>query len=333
MRVLVMPGLTLPEVSEAQLETIRAAAGPDADVVVANNREDAMEMIADAEVLLGYLTPELFAEAKELKWVHATASGVDGYLFDDFKNADIPLTGEKGLVGPHLADHAFALLLALARSLKPAMTLRGEAWGGRVPMRRAAFELSGLTMGIVGFGGTGRAISERANGFGMNVRAVDAIAVRGTPIVPVVGHMNQLDTLLEKSDVVAVCTPLTAETRHLFNAETFAKMKPGSVIVNVTRGEIIELEALIDAVESGHLRGAALDVVGGRAAADGSPRFRDREHRDDTAHGGRIAAPSRPQPRAFLRELAPLSRQSRTRRRGRQAGRVLAANNHPDPFP
>ncbi len=258
-----MPGLTLPEVSEAQLVDIRKAAGPIADVVVANNREDALEMIADAEILLGYLTPELFAEAKELKWVHATASGVDGYLFDEFKNADIPLTGEKGLVGPHLADHAFALLLALARSLKPAMQLKGEAWGGRAPMRRAAFELSGLTMGIVGFGGTGRAIAERANGFGMNLRAVDALAVRGTPIAPVIGSMKQFDTLLKKSDVVAVCTPLTAETHHMFNRETIAKMKPGAVLVNVTRGEIIELEALIEAVESGHLRGAALDVVEG----------------------------------------------------------------------
>ena len=263
MRVIVMPGLTLPTVSEDQLDAIRAAAGPEADVVVANNREDALAMIADAEVLLGYLTQDLFAEAKQLKWVHATASGVDGYLFDEFKHSDIPLTGEKGLVGPHLADHAFALLLALTRSLKPALTLKGEAWGARVPMRRAAFELSGLTMGIVGYGGTGKAIGQRARGFGMNVRAIDALPVPGTPEVPVVLGMNSLPNLLAKSDVVAVCTPLTAETRHLFNGETFAQMRPGAVIVNVTRGEIIELEALIDAVESGHLRGAALDVVEG----------------------------------------------------------------------
>ncbi len=273
MRVLVMPGLTLPEVSDAQLDAIRAAAGAEADVVVAHNREDAMEMIVDAEVMLGYLTPELFAEAKQLKWIHATASGVDGYLFDAFKDSEIPLTGEKGLVGPHLADHAFALLLGLARSLKPAVQLKGAAWGARVPMRRAAFELSGLTMGIVGFGGTGRAIAERANGFGMNLRAVDALAVRGTPILPVIGHISQLDTLLAKSDVVAACTPLTEETHHLFNRETFAKMKPGSVIVNVTRGEIIELDALIEAIESGHLRGAALDVVEGEPLPADHPIF------------------------------------------------------------
>ena len=273
MRVLVMPGLTLPEVSDDDLARIRAAAGDDAEVIVAHNREDAMEQIAEAEVLLGYLTPDLFAEAKQLKWVHATASGVDGYLFEAFREADVPLTGEKGLVGPHLADHGFALLLALARSLGPALRLRGEAWGERVQMRRAAFELEGLTMGIVGFGGTGRAIAQRARGFGMEVRAVDAMAVPATAEVRMVLGMDKLDEMLARCDVVAVCTPLTEETRHLFNRERFGKMKPGAVIMNVTRGEIIELEALIEAIESGQLRGAALDVVEGEPLPADHPVF------------------------------------------------------------
>ena len=187
-------------------------------------------------MLLGYLTEDLFAAAEQLKWVHATASGVDGYLFPAFRDGEIPLTGEKGLVGPHLADHGFALLLALARSLKPALREQGEAWKSRVAMRRAAFELEGMTMGIVGYGGTGRAIGRRAKGFGMTVRAVDALPVAATPDVGMVLGMNSLPTLLANSDVVAVCTPLTEETRHLFNAETFAQMKPGAVIMNVTRG-------------------------------------------------------------------------------------------------
>ena len=273
MRVLVMPGLTLPEVTDDDLAQIRAAAGPDGEVVMAHNREDALEQIGEAEVLLGYLTEDLFAEAAQLKWVHATASGVDGYLFDAFREADIPLTGEKGLVGPHLADHGFALLLALARSLGPALRLRGEAWGERVAMRRAAFELSGLTMGIVGFGGTGRAIAQRARGFGMEVRAVDAMPVPATAEVRMVLGMNKLDEMLARCDVVAVCAPLTAETHHLFNRERFAQMKPGSVIMNVTRGEIIELEALIEAIESGQLRGAALDVVEGEPLPADHPVF------------------------------------------------------------
>ena len=273
MRVLVMPGLTLPEVTEADLEKIRGAAGADAEVVVASNREDAMAQIPEAEVLLGYLTEELFAAAEKLEWVHATASGVDGYLFDSFKGSEIPLTGEKGLVGPHLADHAFALLLALARSLTPALRLKGEAWGSRVAMRRAAFELSGLAMGIVGFGGTGREIAQRARGFGMEVRAVDALPVKATEHVAMVLGMDSLPDLLGRSDVVAVCTPLTEETRHLFDRERFGQMKPGSVIVNVTRGEIIELDALMWALEEGPLGGAALDVAEGEPLPADHPIF------------------------------------------------------------
>ena len=264
MKVLVITNATtLPQVSRSQRICIQEAAGPGSEIVVAADSEAALTEMVDADVLLGHLDPELFAVAKRLKWVHATASGVDDYLFDEFKRSDIPLTGEKGLVGPHLADHAFALLLALARSLKPAMQLKGEAWESRVPMRRAAFELGGLTMGIVGFGGTGRAIAERAAGFGMNVCAVDALDVPGTSLVPVVDRMDQFEHLLGRSDVVAVCTPLTPRTHHLFDRQSLALMKPGSVIVNVTRGEIIDLDAVIDAVESGHLRGAALDVVDG----------------------------------------------------------------------
>lgn len=273
MKVLLMPGLTLPEITQHHLTQIQTAAGPDADVVVAHNPEDAAEQIADAEILLGYLTPELFAHAKQLKWVHATASGVDGYLFDAFRDADIPLTGEKGLVGPHLADHAFALLLALARSLKPALSLAADAWKSRVAMRQNAFELSGLTMGIVGFGGTGRAMAQRAHGFDMDIRAIDALPVPGTAEAPMVLGMNSLPTLLANSDVVAVCTPLTDQTRHLFNAERFQQMKPGAVIVNVTRGEIIKLDDLIDAVQRGHLRGAALDVVEGEPLPADHPIF------------------------------------------------------------
>ncbi|MXW27873.1 MAG: D-2-hydroxyacid dehydrogenase [Chloroflexi bacterium] len=254
---------TLPGVSQDQINLVREAAGPGSEIVVTADPGQALAEMVKADVLLGQLNPELFAVAERLKWVHATASGVDGYLFEEFKRSAIPLTGEKGLVGPHLADHAFALLLALARSLKPAMQLKGKAWRSRVPMRRAAFELGGLTIGIVGFGGTGRAIADRAAGFGMKVCAVDALDVPGTTLVPVVDRMDRFDSLLGRSDVVAVCTPLTPETHHLFNRESLALMKPGSVIVNVTRGEVVELEAVIDAVESGHLRGAALDVVDG----------------------------------------------------------------------
>lgn len=260
MHILIITGLTLPEVTEAQLAAIREAAGPDATITIAANREDALAAAPDAEIILGFIDPDLYAATTKLRWVHAIASGVDFMLFPAFKDSDVVLTGEKGLVGPHLADHAMALLLALARKVAQAVRDGPDSWNRRVDYRRAEFELEGLMMGIVGFGGTGRALAQRAAGFGMRLRVVDKEAVEGTPDAPLVHTMSGLPRLLEESDVVAICAPLTDDTRHMFNDDLFAQMKPGAILINVTRGEIMDGPALIRALESGRLGGAGLDV-------------------------------------------------------------------------
>ena len=263
MNVLVMLGLTLPELDPALLAAIQKAAGSDATVDIAANAEDALQLIADADVVLGRLDLELLNAAPNLRWVHATASGVDAFMFPEFQNGEIQLTSEKGLVGPHLADHAMALLLALTRQLGPAIKLGAKGWAERVGMRRVALELEGLTMGVVGFGGTGRALATRAIAFGVEVRAVDREPVPPTPEVPLVLGLSSLPSLLAASDIVAICAPLTEETRDLIDERAFAQMKPGAILVNVTRGEIVNTDALVEALRSGRLGGAALDVVGG----------------------------------------------------------------------
>ncbi|MEE8337415.1 MAG: hypothetical protein V3R95_05095, partial [Dehalococcoidia bacterium] len=109
MQVLIIPSrLNLPEVSDADRERIAAAAGPDSRVTVVDSPDDAVPIAEDVEVLLGLITPPLLEAAPKLRWVHAIASGVDQYLFPAFKQGDVILTGEKGLVGSHLAEHAFA---------------------------------------------------------------------------------------------------------------------------------------------------------------------------------------------------------------------------------
>ena len=185
------------------------------------------------------------------------------FMFDDFINSDVVLTGEKGLVGGHLADTGWGLLLALTRQIHTAIRLGPDAWEHRVEMRRNEIELDGMTMGVVGFGGTGRAIAKRAVGFGMHNIAVDVYQTSPDHGVKDVWGMDRLDELLAQSDVVAVCLPLTEETDAMFNDDLFAKMKPGSYIMNVTRGEIIDGDALVRALESGQLGGAALDVAPG----------------------------------------------------------------------
>ncbi len=260
MNILILTGFTLPDVAEADLAAIADAAGPGATITVARDKQAALAAAPEAEVILGSPDEELFLAAPRLRWVQATASGVDSLLFPAMKASAIPLTGEKGLVGPHLADHAMALLLALTRELAEAVRDGPASWERRMDYRRREIELEGLTLGIVGFGGTGRALARRAAGFDMRIRALDRETMAGSPEVAEVEPLTALPDLLGASDVVAICAPLTTETAGGFDRDCFAAMKPGAIVLNVTRGEIIDQAALVEALASGHLGGAGLDV-------------------------------------------------------------------------
>ncbi len=258
MKVLIIPGLTMREVSSVDLRRIREAG---AEEIVVSNPRDAIRNVADVDVVLGHVSKEMFSVARKLRWVHAISSGVDSFLYDEFKASDVLLTSEKGLVGEHLADHAFGLLLMLTRQLATALKFGPDGWNHRPEMRRREIELTGAMMGIFGFGGTGRAVARRAAAFGMDVQAVDRDPVAPSPEVERVLGLDDFDGLLETSDVVAICCPLTPETRGKFNAAAFARMQPSAYLVNVTRGEVMVEEDLVEALESGGIAGAALDVA------------------------------------------------------------------------
>ena len=259
MKIVIIPGLTLQRVAESDLARIRRAGGG-AEVVVSEPHAAVAEIV-DADVVLGLVTRPMYRAAKKLRWVHAIASGVDSFLYDEFRSGDVILTSEKGLVGEHLADHAFGLLLMLTRQLATALRLGPDAWNHRPAIRADEIELTGATMGIFGFGGTGRAVARRAVAFGMGCIALDRDPVPGSPEVDSVMGPDDFDELLQRSDVVAICCPLTAETRGKFDARAFAAMKSTAILVNVTRGEVMIEADLVHALESGSIRGAALDVA------------------------------------------------------------------------
>ncbi|MCC6436065.1 MAG: D-2-hydroxyacid dehydrogenase [Acidimicrobiales bacterium] len=263
MKVLIITGLTLPSVTDEQVAAITKAAGDGAVVKVVPGVKAAMAEAADTDVILGVLPERLLVASPKLRWIHATASGVDMFMYPAFKESDIVLTGEKGLVGGHLADTGFGLLLALTRQIHTAIRLGPDAWAQREEMRAKEIELEGLTMGIVGFGGTGRAMARRALGFGMKLLALDEMAVPAGDGVDEVWPASRLHELLGRSDVVAICCPLTEVTDKLMDDAAFAAMKPGAILSNVTRGEVVDGDALVRALRSGHLGGAALDVVPG----------------------------------------------------------------------
>ena len=305
MKVVIIPGLTLREVSEADLTRIRDAG---VDEVVVSNPRDAVRDVADADVVLGHVSQEMFAAAGKLRWVQAISSGVDSFLYDEFKASDVVLTSEKGLVGEHLADHAFGLLLMLTRQLATALKLGPDGWNHRPAMRIREIELNGSTMGIFGFGGTGRAVARRAAGFGMQVQALDRDPVATSPEVDRVLGLADFDALLETSDVVAVCCPLTPETRGKFNADAFARMQPTAYLVNVTRGEVMVEDDLVAALESGGIAGAALDVGAEGTAAGGQSTVGVFERRDVAPYGGREPVPGGPQHGPFRRQHPAIPR-------------------------
>lgn len=260
MKVLITPRMqNWNAVSEAQLAGLAEAGA--SEVVATTEREVELEAIRDADVLVGVMDPELFERAGQLRWVQGLASGVDAMLFPEFVESDIILTSEKGQVGPHLADHAFALLLAVTRSIGTSVRRKSWLMEDRIAMRRRNVELNGMTMGIIGLGGTGLAVAQRAQGFGMRVLAIDPEPVEQPTYVAALRTPDWLLEMARQSNVIAVCCPFTPATQRMVDADVLRAMPAGGYIVNVTRGGIIDEDALIAAIESGHIAGAGLDVT------------------------------------------------------------------------
>ena len=228
-------------------------------VVRVDSEEEALAVMPEIEVVCGEITRALFARRRKLAWIQSWGAGVDGLLYHELVESDVVLCSAKGYVGVHLADHGMALLLALSRGIHTA--LRNPGWAPRWPIRDASWELVDRTMGIVGLGGTGREMARRANAFGMRVVAVDPEDVEVPAEVEACWGMDRFHALLEQSDVVAVCAPLTTETEGLFDRTAFARMRNHALLINVTRGRIVDEAALLEALEGKLIGGAGLDVV------------------------------------------------------------------------
>lgn len=259
MKILYTPNLIVPALGESDRARILAAAGPGARLVEATEPGLQRAEIVDADVLFGRVPPEIFAVGRKVRYYHSIGAGVDAILSPELVESDVVLASEKGEVGIHLAEHAFALLLGLTRGVHTA--LRRPDYELRAPIRREQRELYDLTMGIVGFGGTGRAVARRALGFGMRVLAVDIEDVAPEPGVEAIWKPDRLPELLAASDVVVIGLPLTKATHHLFTRDLFRRMRPSAILINVTRGPIVYGDDLLAALTEGLIWGAGLDVT------------------------------------------------------------------------
>jgi phosphoglycerate dehydrogenase-like enzyme len=254
MKVLINTGIT-PE----QRQRIQAVSD-EVQIVEPKDRDELLKEMTDADVLFGGFSRELFVYGEKLKWVQVLSAGVDGVQdWEDFIESDIIYTSAKGFVGPHLADQTWALILGLIRGIGRAV--RERTWENRMSIRNQTWELDGQTLGIVGLGGTGIEVARRAQGFDMRVIAVDPENVNKPPFVHEVWKMDRFYDLLAESDVVSICAPWTHDTDRMFNDEAFKRMKSHALLINVTRGKIVDGDALLRALNDGLIGGAGLDVT------------------------------------------------------------------------
>jgi len=230
-------------------------------------REERDRMLADAEVILGgWPFPlDLRARAPKLKWFHQRPAGASNLLIGDLWGSDVTVTTSRGSGNTlAMAEYAVAGILYFAKDLPRAAADR-EA--GRFDHRAyRPLLLDGKTACIVGAGGIGRDVGRLCAALGMRVVGTRRTPESGEPLPPgfvEIGSPADLDRYLPQSDFVVICCQWTPETTRLFNRDRFAAMKPGSVLVNVARGEIVDEDALAEALDSGRLRGAALDVYVG----------------------------------------------------------------------
>jgi phosphoglycerate dehydrogenase-like enzyme len=233
---------------------------PQVDFVVCTEPSRLPELMADAEVYVGPVGPDVARGAPRLKWVQSISTGVDGMLaIPELASGDVLLTGARGTHSACLAESVFGMIFAFTRGiLDSAARQRRRQWAQR-ELRGGLRELSGSMMGLVGYGAMARAIAARARAFDMRVTSVDVAPVDSAEGVTVRG-LESLDDLLAQSDYVVVTVPAHAGTRGMLGARALGLMKPDAMLIGISRGGVIDEHALAEALRTGRLRAAALDV-------------------------------------------------------------------------
>jgi phosphoglycerate dehydrogenase-like enzyme len=223
------------------------------------------EAVAGADVLIGLCTPEIVARGTGLKWIQLLNAGADSC-------ATIPAVAQRGILvtnlqriqGPHMAEHAIALLLSLARALPVYAVEQNDGAftrGFRETRGERPIEIEGKTLLVVGLGGIGTEVAKRAHGLGMRVIATRNSRREGPDYVEYVGLADEYRTLASRADVVVNATPLTPQTRGMFDAAFFAAMKDDAFFINIGRGESVVTADLTAALQAGAIGGAGLDVT------------------------------------------------------------------------
>ncbi len=230
-------------------------------------RDELLRHVVGKEALLTLLTDRVDAQlldaaGPQLKVVSNYAVGFDNLDIPELTRRGIPAGNTPGVLTETTADLAFALMMAAARRVdEGSRYVRAARWKTWGPMLLLGVDLHGATLGIVGFGRIGREMAKRASGFGMRVLYHDVHPATPDEERALNARRVEMDELLASSDLVTLHTNLTDETRHLIDAAALSRMKSTAVLVNTSRGPVVDQAALYDALRDGQIFAAALDVT------------------------------------------------------------------------
>lgn len=248
-----------------------SAAQIEAVVVDETDQEGFARDIADADVLLHVLEPvtaAMIAAAPRLRLIQKIGVGVNTIDLEAAKARGVAVANMPGTNSQAVAEMTLALMLAALRRLNyfDPLTRRGQGWAPDLAVIDSVGEISGKTVGFVGFGAVPSRLAPALKALGAHV-----IYAERDPRQTDIAEHCELKVLLETADIVSLHVPLTPETHSLVNADALARMKPGAILINTARGELVDQAALVDALKSGRLRGAGLDVFNREPIAPSDP--------------------------------------------------------------
>ncbi len=263
--------VVIPPTKPDELAELKTVA-PSVRLLECRNEQEAVAQIADADASYAFLSPAIFRAGKSLRWVQQPSAGVEHLMeIPELVESDIILTNMQRAYGPEIADQAIGYLLCFTRSLTHFVrTQSKEEWRSSGP-GVVLDELAGKTLLVIALGGIGSEIARRAAAFGMRVLATDPKVIERPPFVEELHRPDAFSSLLPRADVVASAVPLTRESRKMIGAPQFAMMKPGVIVINVSRGGVIDTDALVQALDSKRVAAAGLDVTDPEPLPKGHP--------------------------------------------------------------
>lgn len=233
----------------------------DVDFVFVSSDEDQAREIEDADALMGTPNREVFRAARRLRWMHCPGTGIDKLTaIPEVVDSDVVLTNARGPHAAPMADHVIGMCLAFAhRTNEMVLDQRARRWDTS-KYDRSFVEMEGSSMGIVGLGGIGSAVARRAAAFGMDIYAVDKHPFPAPAGVSAVWGLDRLDDLMAMSDWLVITAPYTPDSRGMIGAEHLALMKPTARVIIISRGGVVDEDALYDTLSNGRIAGAGIDA-------------------------------------------------------------------------